>query len=150
MGIAQFMPSSFRAYAVDGDGDGRRDLWKFGPDVFASIANYFTEHGWRRGEPVLSEARHEKAPDDPAAARAALNDTVGALRARGYQFDTPLTASAKAMLVPAALESSVAWRVGYQNFYVITRYNHSLLYAMAVHDLATAVAERYRAATRTP
>jgi len=147
MGIAQFMPSSFRAYAVDGDGDGRRDLWTYGPDVFASIANYFTEHGWRRGEPVLSEASHPQPPDDPGAARAVLDETIGALRGRGYQFDSPLPVGAKAMLVPAVLEDGVAWRIGYQNFYVITRYNRSLLYAMAVHDLATAVAERYRAAT---
>ena len=59
MGWGQFMPSSYRAYAVDGDGDGRRDLWNSKPDVFASIANYFVAHGWRADEPVAVLARKE-------------------------------------------------------------------------------------------
>jgi membrane-bound lytic murein transglycosylase B len=145
MGIAQFMPSSFRAYAADGTGDGRRDLWNWNPDVFASIANYFTAHGWQRGQPVLSEASHDAPPDDPARGVAELRETVASLKSRGYRFETPLPAGAAAMLVPAALEQGTAWRVGYQNFYTITRYNRSLLYAMAVHDLAEAIATRHAA-----
>ncbi len=145
MGIPQFMPSSFRAYAVDGSGDGRRDLWQYGPDVFASIANYFTVHGWHPGEPVLADAANDAPPDDPARAEAKLADTVGSLMARGYSFDTTLPGDAPAMLVPATLEDGIAWRVGYQNFYVITRYNRSLLYAMAVNDLADAIAKDYKA-----
>ncbi len=152
MGAPQFMPSSLRNFAVDGDGDGRRDLWKTWPDVFASIANYFNAHGWRPGEPVLAEATFlpaaaGKTPDDPAEARLALNDTVASLRERGYQFETPLDNSSPAMLVPAQLEQSLAWRIGFQNFYVITRYNRSTLYAMAVHELAQALAERHRQIT---
>jgi membrane-bound lytic murein transglycosylase B len=143
------MPSSFRRYAVDGSGDGRRDLWQYGPDVFASIANYFRENGWRAGEPVLADAVNDAPPDDPAKATAKLSDTVDSLRARGYRFETPLPASAPAMPVPAVLEDRTAWRIGFQNFYVITRYNRSLLYAMAVSDLADAIAVRYSApATR--
>jgi membrane-bound lytic murein transglycosylase B len=145
MGIAQFMPSSFRAYAADGTGDGRRDLWTWNPDVFASIANYFTAHGWQRGQPVLSEASHDAPPDAPALGVAELRETVASLRSRGYRFDTPLPDSATAMLVPAALEQGTAWRVGYQNFYTITRYNRSLLYAMTIHDLADAIATRHAA-----
>jgi membrane-bound lytic murein transglycosylase B len=144
MGIPQFMPSSFRRYAVDGDGDGHRDLWTYGPDVFASVAHYFTEHGWRRGEPVLSDATNAASTDDPAKAQAALRDTVQSLKARGYQFDTTQPATAQAMLVPAMLESGNSWRIGYQNFYTITRYNRSFLYAMAVSDLADAIAARYK------
>lgn len=151
MGIAQFMPSSYRRYAADGNGDGSRDLWSWNPDVFASIANYFREHGWRRGEPVLSDAMHDAAPDDPAKAEAALKFTVAGLKERGYRFETTLPAATPAMLVPAQLESTTAWRVGYQNFYTITRYNRSFLYAMAVNDLADAIAARFNAtATRTP
>jgi len=145
MGIPQFMPSSYRRFAVDGSGDGRRDLWSYGPDVFASIAHYFREQGWHPGEPVLADACNEQPPDDPAAATARLADTVDSLRGRGYRFDTTQPGSAPAMLVPAALENGIAWRVGYQNFYVITRYNRSLLYAMAVSDLADAIAARYQA-----
>jgi len=142
MGIPQFMPSSFRDYAVDGDGDGHRDLWQDWPDVFASVANYFKEHGWRVDQPVLADAVNEGSTDDPAAARVALNETVAGLRKRGYQFETTLPASAPAMLVPAALEQGMSWRIGFQNFFVITRYNRSPLYAMAVHDLAEAIAIR--------
>jgi len=148
MGIAQFMPSSYRAYAADGTGDGTRDLWKWNADVFASVANYFVKHGWKRDEPVLADARHDAPPDDPARAEATLNTTVGALRARGYRFDTDLPAEAKAMLVPAAQRDGTQWRVGFQNFYTITRYNRSLLYAMAVSDLADAIEKRHRESSR--
>jgi len=145
MGIPQFMPSSFRAYAVDGSGDGRRDLWQYGPDVFASIANYFKVHGWRAGEPVLADAANDAPPDDPARADGKLADTVDTLKARGYRFDTTLPGDAPTTLVPATLADGIAWRVGFQNFYVITRYNRSLLYAMAVNDLADAIADAYKA-----
>ena len=145
MGIAQFMPSSFRAYAVDGSGDGQRDLWKYGSDVFASIANYLHVHGWHPGEPMLADAGNDAAPDDPAKAEAKLADTVESLKDRGYRFETTLPDTAPAMLIPAMLEDGVSWRVGFQNFYVITRYNRSLLYAMAVSDLADAIAKAYQA-----
>jgi membrane-bound lytic murein transglycosylase B len=145
MGIAQFMPSSVRSFAVDDANDGRRDMWVYGPDVFGSIANYFVEHGWRSGQPVLAEASHAAAPDDPGTLKIALGDTIDVLRTRGYVFDSTLPGSAPAMLVPAVLETGVSWRVGYQNFYVITRYNRSMMYAMAVHELAQAIASRYDA-----
>jgi membrane-bound lytic murein transglycosylase B len=93
-------------------------------------------------QPVLADASNESSTDDPAAARVALNETVASLRKRGYRFETSLPASAPAMLVPAALEQGMSWRVGFQNFFVITRYNRSPLYAMAVHDLAEAIAGR--------
>jgi membrane-bound lytic murein transglycosylase B len=144
MGVPQFMPSSYRSYAVDGNGDGHRDLWTFGPDVFASIAHYFKEHGWRPGEPVLSNATNPESTDDPAKAEARLADTVESMRKRGYAFDTTQPDKAPAMLVPAMLETGNSWRIGYQNFYTITRYNRSFLYAMAVNDLADAIAARYR------
>jgi membrane-bound lytic murein transglycosylase B len=142
MGIAQFMPSSVRAYAVDEGKDGRRNLSEYGPDVFASIANYFTSHGWQPGQPVLAEASHANPPDDPATAKMALGDTLVSLRMRGYIFSSILPEKTQVMLVPAALEQGMSWRVGYQNLYVITRYNRSFLYAMAVHELAQAIARR--------
>jgi membrane-bound lytic murein transglycosylase B len=147
MGIAQFMPSSVRSFAVDDANDGRRDLWAYGPDVFGSIANYFVEHGWRTGQPVLTEANHAAAPDDPARLKLTLGDTIDSLRTRGYVFESALPGSAPAMLVPAMLETGLTWRVGYQNFHVITRYNRSMMYGMAVHELAQAIASRYHAAS---
>lgn len=145
MGAPQFMPSSLRRFAVDGDGDGKRDLWTHWPDVFASVANYFVAHGWQRDAPVLAEATQDGTPDDPAQVKLALEDTVGSLRERGYRFETPLAETAQAMLVPAPTEQSLAWRVGFQNFYVITRYNRSAMYGMAVHDLAQALLARRKA-----
>ncbi len=144
MGAPQFMPTSLRNFAVDGDGDGHRDLWGSWPDVFASIANYFVQHGWKSGEPVLAEARPPATPDDPAALRLALSETVESLRQRGYSFDTALPADAPALPIAAQLQHERAWRVGFQNFYTITRYNRSTLYAMAVHELAQTLATRRR------
>ncbi len=145
MGIPQFMPSSVRAYAVDDGKDGHRDLQEYGPDVFASVANYFVKHGWIAGQPVLAEINHNNSPDDPANAKLSLDDTLASLHARGYIFSSTMPESTPVMLVPAQLEQSISWRVGYQNFYVITRYNKSAMYAMAVHELAQAIAQRYRA-----
>jgi membrane-bound lytic murein transglycosylase B len=150
MGIPQFMPSSFRRFAVDGTGDGHRNLWEEGADVFASVGNYLREHGWRAGQPVLADAAIDMPVDDPANARLVLNETVAGLRARGYRFEAPLPDRAKAMLVPAQQQDAVQWRIGFQNFHAITRYNRSALYAMTVHDLAQEIALRYRAAPTVP
>jgi membrane-bound lytic murein transglycosylase B len=144
MGIPQFMPSSFRRFAVDGSGDGHRNLWEPGADVFASVANYLRESGWRAGQPVLVEARVENSLDDPANVKLALNETLASLRERGYQFETTLPDRTRAVLLPAQLPDAMSWRIGFQNFYAITRYNRSPLYAMAVHDLAQEIAARYR------
>jgi membrane-bound lytic murein transglycosylase B len=145
MGIPQFMPSSFRRFAVDGSGDGHRNLWIAGADVFASVANYLREHGWRPGQPVLANTDINPAVDEIQNAKLTLSETVASLRKRGYHFETSLPARAKAMLVPAQLQTTLQWRIGFQNFYVITRYNRSSLYAMAVHDLAQEIATRFQA-----
>lgn len=146
MGAAQFMPTSLRNFAVDGDGDGRRDLWNNWTDVFASIANYLVQHGWKTGEPVLATAQPPSPADDPASLRLELADTVAGLRARGYTFDTALAGDSPALVVAAQQQDRLAWRVGFANFYAITRYNRSTLYAMAVHELAQALATRHDAA----
>lgn len=142
MGAPQFMPSSYRRFAVDETGNGRRDLWSNWSDVFASIANYFVEHGWKTGEPVLVDSVGINPADDPAAFRFDRADTVGAIRERGYRFDTTQPADAPAWLVPAERADGPAWRVGFNNFYVISRYNRSSRYAMAVNDLAVALRAR--------
>lgn len=142
MGPPQFMPRSVRKFAVDGDGDGHRNLWSDWDDIVGSIANYFIEHGWKTGQPVLADASidQQRAHDlDPR--KVALNETVGSLREKGVVFETDLAPQAPAMLLAADLPEKVAFRVGFHNFYVITRYNRSPLYAMAVHDLATALTQ---------
>ncbi len=141
MGIPQFMPSSFRAYAVDGGADGHRDLWGNWADVFASVANYLKVHGWRPGEPVMTGADVAEARlDGLELGSIALNQTVGSLRQRGVRFETSLPASAAAVLLELPGTATPEYRVGFQNFYVITRYNRSQLYASAVNDLAEALA----------
>jgi membrane-bound lytic murein transglycosylase B len=143
MGVPQFMPSNYRRYAIDADANGRIDLWSDWPDVCASVGNYLKEHGWNAGEPVLGEAT--VAPENAAdldGRKLALSETVGSLNAKGVSFDSPLPAEAPAILVAVDEADGVHWRVGYNNFYVITRYNHSALYAMVVYELATAVKQR--------
>jgi membrane-bound lytic murein transglycosylase B len=141
MGIPQFMPSSFNRWAVDGDGDGHRDLWNDWADVFASVANYLEAHGWRAGEPVMvsadaTDARLDDLPQD----RFALSETVKSLQDRGVRFSTSLSPDAPAVLVPLRLADGIEYRVGFTNFYAITRYNRSTLYASAINDLAEAIA----------
>src|SRR5579862_2657403 len=143
MGAPQFMPSNYRRYAVDAVADGRVDLWSNWSDVCASVGNYLREHGWDPGEPVLAEATVDA---DKAAAldgrKLVLDETVGSLQGRGVSFETSMPPETPAMLIAVDEQDGVHWRVGYNNFYVITRYNHSALYAMAVYDLAAAVKQR--------
>ncbi len=140
MGLPQFMPSSFRNFAVDGDADGKRDLWNDWADVFSSVGNYLKVHGWRAGEPVVVAADAANANLAGLDDKLALTETVGSLRARGVKFETSLPASAPAMLVVLKVQDGVEYRVGFTNFYAITRYNRSHMYASAVSDLADAIA----------
>jgi membrane-bound lytic murein transglycosylase B len=147
MGAPQFMPSSYRRYAVDGSEDQRRDLWTSWPDVFASVANYFRENGWETGAPVIAAARLAPDPDfqfDPR--NLELNETLQSLNASGVQVDLPAPLSTPALLISAEQRDGPAYRVGFKNFHVITRYNRSVRYAMAVNDLAEVIASRMRAA----
>jgi len=148
MGAGQFMPSSYRRYAVDGSDDSRRNLFADWDDIIASVANYFKENGWVANGPVLAEA--VVAPDAPVTAEAgnlSLNETVAGLKAKGVAFDTGEAENARVLLIPAEMQDGPAYRVGFKNFEVITRYNRSVRYAMAVHDLATNIAGRVAAAS---
>jgi membrane-bound lytic murein transglycosylase B len=143
MGAPQFMPSNYRRFAVDADSDGRIDLWTNWSDVCSSVGNYLREHGWNAGEPVLAEATVDPAKAaDLDGRKLALDETVGSLRAKGLDFDGSMPPEAPAMLIAQDEQDGVHWRVGYNNFYVITRYNHSALYAMAVYDLAAVIKQQ--------
>jgi len=147
MGVPQFMPSSYRRYAVDGDTDKKRDLWTDWDDVLASIANYFVEHGWEPGGPVLAETRLDPDPRfqfDPR--NLELNETVDSLNAQGVKVVGDEAGSTPVVLISAEQHDGPAYRVGFRNFYVITRYNRSARYAMAVHDLADAILQRVQSA----
>lgn len=136
MGAPQFMPRSYRAYAVDGDGDGRRDLWSNWDDVIASVANYLARHGWRAGQPVSVPA----APWFPQLAGLKAggltpNETVKSLRDMGLGFATDQDPAAPALFIDVAGDAGREYRAGFHNFGVITRYNRSVLYALVVQQL---------------
>ena len=143
LGPPQFMPSSYRRYAVDADGDGHRDLLRDWDDVIISVANYFSAHGWGIGLPVLLEASSDAATFAQLDFRnLELNETLGSLRAKGVKFASDMPDMTPAMLLPAELETGPNVRIGLANFKVITQYNRSIRYAMAVHDLAADISRR--------
>ncbi|WP_204352582.1 lytic murein transglycosylase B [Salinicola halophilus] len=140
MGYPQFIPTSYQAYAVDFDHDGLKDLWDNPVDAIGSIANYFHEHGWRRGEAVLVEASGPDAlPQSIAFNRTEPpSTTVESLRKAGIEPTAGRLTPAD-QVMPIALDFADGhsrYVMGLNNFYVITRYNHSHLYAMAVATLA--------------
>jgi len=144
MGMGQFMPSSYRLWAKDGDRDGRRDLLTHRPDVFASIANYFVVHGWQADGPVVARAtldagREEFVPDSLQPVH-----PMAELAERGYR---PMAgeprprdpATQGATVVGLDGDAGREYWIGYRNYFVITRYNRSPMYALAVHQLAQAI-----------
>jgi len=145
MGYGQFMPGSFRSYAVDFDGDGHRDLWRNPRDAIGSVANYFNKHGWRSGEPVATPARVSGAayPDLVSRKLGQPSYSVVSLQARGVRPEAPVRDAQAAMLLEFQGEDGPEYWLGFDNFYVITRYNHSQLYAMAVYQLGQEIRERY-------
>jgi membrane-bound lytic murein transglycosylase B len=145
IGIPQFMPSSARRYAVDFDGNGTIDLQKSRADAIGSVANFLKVHGWERDADVAVEAR---VPGDAwrafADGRFEPKHTLTELRQSGIEFDSPQPAGASGTVVELAnADRPSEFRVGLRNFYVITRYNRSALYAAAVSDLASELKRGY-------
>ena len=139
MGAPQFMPSSFRRHAIAAQPQGKPNLWNDWDDILASMANYLVANGWQRGQAVMDDTQIDHEADDALEFKLALNDTVGTLRQRGYAVPADQADATPVVLVPAELADAMSWRIGYTNYYVITRYNRSPRYAMAVHDLAQAL-----------
>lgn len=150
MGYPQFIPTSYQAYAVDFDGDGIRDLWENPVDAIGSVANYFAVHGWKQDAPIYHLASGPDVLPVELLDELSFNQTsaptvsVAELSAHGIEPDESLDSDLP--VIPLALEfadGETHYRFGEYNFYVITRYNHSHLYAMAVAELSEAIAERY-------
>ncbi len=140
MGIPQFIPSSYRHYAVDFDNDGKRDLWGNRADVIGSVASYFQRHGWQPGQPVASRVRVEgdgyanllKAGIKP-------KYKLSHLKKNGVIVNDGFADDVQVALLKYETKSGPEYWIGLQNFYTITRYNHSKRYAMAVYQLAMAI-----------
>ncbi|MCX7557628.1 lytic murein transglycosylase B [Xanthomonadaceae bacterium JHOS43] len=140
MGWGQFIPSSYRAYSIDGDGDGKRDLWNSLPDVFASVANYFKAHKWQRGEPVAVRAVRAEGAEDFKPGSLEARYTLLELADKGYRPAEAIGHAAPATLLTLEGAEGTEYWITFNNFYVISRYNRSPLYSMAVFHLAQAIA----------
>ena len=145
MGIPQFIPSSYRAYAVDFDEDGLTDIWENPTDAIGSVGNYFKQHGWREGAGIITPA---SIPDRDISALLTNGLepklTMVDLTAGGVTAEKEIDAVEKVKLLQLENKDGYEYWVALHNFYVITRYNHSALYAMAVYQLADAIRERYQ------
>jgi membrane-bound lytic murein transglycosylase B len=145
MGIPQFIPSSYREYAVDFDGDGRRDLINNVADSIGSVAAYFSRHGWVDIDPVTVRAK--VSGEVPAAVQGKglkPYSTFGKFAAAGVTSEAQIASQQPAALIKLEGKAGTEHWIGFNNFYVITRYNRSPLYAMAAYQLAQAIAERRR------
>ncbi len=141
MGWPQFMPSSYRSYAADFDGDNKKDIWDNPADVIASIANYFVRHHWQAGEAIAFQVAIPKDKHAlPLQKGLKPNTTVAKLKSLAIQVPARLPDSQPVRLLQFEMEKGWQYWIGLPNFYVITRYNHSPLYAMAVFQLSQEIA----------
>jgi len=150
MGLPQFMPSSWRRYAVDFDGDGRIDLWGSEADAIGSVANYFKGHGWQTGMPTHYPMRLAPEADLPTLLEPDIVPTFSAQRfmelgaipnTAGQSHAGPLALIELQNGDPSEFGNTPSYVAGTENFYVVTRYNWSSYYALAVIELGQAVAQ---------
>ncbi|MES9853704.1 MAG: lytic murein transglycosylase B [Candidatus Thiodiazotropha sp. L084R] len=148
MGKPQFISSSYRQYAVDGNGDNKRDLWRSNADIIASVANYFKVHGWKKDQPVTRQVTGSNALQRYVDAGMKPSIQVAELVAEGVKplNQEPLDPEALTSLIKLDAGSQQEYWLGLHNFYVITRYNHSNLYAMAAYQLSREILASKQAA----
>lgn len=142
LGQAQFLPSNIRTLAVDGDHDGKIDLSRSTADAIFSVANYLASHGWQRDAAIVLPAQINNESAAQVLVDAGIKPSLNAsqLSQAGILSDLPLYSTEKVTLVDMISPGlPTEYWLGFQNFYVITRYNHSSFYAMSVHDLGMAV-----------
>ena len=153
MGYGQFMPSSYRNFAVDFDGDGFTDIWNNPTDAIGSVANYFKKHGWQKGAAVVVPAKLTRARDQLLA-----NESFNAVvppaisiqdwKKAGIAPVAKVSNNMPAIAVEFDGVNGLEYWFGLQNFYTITRYNRSPMYAMAVYDLSLDIKQAMRAADK--
>jgi len=146
MGIPQFIPSSYRDYAIDFDKDGRTDLWGSVPDAVGSVANYLSRFGWNDGEQVVLKAKLSSSDTDKLESLGVKPSlTIKQFRARGVETDSNPADDTKGGFFVLEGKKGPQYWISLNNFYVITRYNRSKNYAMAVHQLSQKIAQKRRA-----
>ncbi len=151
MGMPQFMPSSFRRLAADGDSDGRRDIWSNPADAIASVARYFAANGWQNGAPIAVSAKLEGVVSQGLASKSLKPDhALAQFLEMGVVPEEPVNGSPRAALVKLEEENGPAYWLGFQNLYAITRYNHSPLYAVAAYELSKRIASATQLPSTSP
>ncbi|EKG30411.1 lytic murein transglycosylase B [Pseudomonas avellanae] len=142
MGLPQFMPSSFRAYAVDFDGDGHINIWTDPDDAIGSVASYFKRHGWVAGQQVVSRAtaRGDRVDEGLSPALDPVM-SVGELRQLGWASHDALRDDMPVTAFRLEGDNGPEYWLGLNNFYAITRYNRSVMYAMAVYQLSESLVQ---------
>ena len=144
MGMPQFISSSFRHYAIDFDGDGKRDLWNNPTDAIGSVANYFRKHHWKRGQPITHKVDvHGENYKKLIIKGLKPTHTQLELLLNGVVLPTKIKKDSKGKLLELKKLGKPEYWVAWNNFYVITRYNHSALYSMAVHQLSQKIKQGY-------
>jgi len=146
MGMPQFISSSFRQYAVDFDGDGKRDLWTNPTDAIGSVANYFRRHHWKRDQPITHKVDVDAARKEHKkliTKSLKPSSTQLELLLGGVTLPRGIKKELKGKLLKFETSQKPEYWVGWNNFYVITRYNHSALYSMAVYQLSQMIKEGY-------
>ncbi len=143
MGLPQFISSSYRNYAIDFDGDDIINIWDNPVDAIGSVANYFVAHRWRQGEEVIHRVDVEGDTFRDALTPGLKPDLDSSeLETLGIKSDNAYATDEKLKLLQFVQESGPEYWLARHNFYVITRYNHSQLYAMAVYQLAQEIKQR--------
>lgn len=146
MGMPQFISSSFRRYAIDFDGDGKRDLWNNTTDAIGSVANYFRKHHWKPGQPITHKVNvdsNRKEFKKLITTSLKPSHTQLELLLGGVTLPRGINKELKGKLLKLTNKRDSEYWVAWNNFYVITRYNHSALYSMSVHLLSQKIKEGY-------
>ncbi len=135
LGAPQFLPSSYRRYAVDSK-QTRVDLWSDWANIFASMMRFLRAHGWQQGGPVLADVHAPPGSHPTVSGHLALNDTVAGLEAKGLHVDGDWPPALPVVLVALELEDGIGYRAGFKNLRVLASYNPSINYVLAVSELA--------------
>ncbi len=145
MGKSQFISSSYRAYAVDGDGDNKRDLWNSNADIINSIAYYFAKHGWKK-DLIITQKTSLTGNSFKSVINTSLKPkhTLKQLKAAAVKVPANLDLNTTVKLLELKQTNHSDYWLAFDNFYVITRYNHSHLYAMAVYQLGQEIKKGYK------